>query len=90
MLGFWTVPRAAGIGLVAGAAALALWTIRHDLPAAYRAALAITAFCGLSVLAITAFDILTHRRGERMRAVRAFDIAVGLLLAAPSIDALLG
>lgn len=93
MLGWWTIGRATGLGVTAGLAALILW----PLYAAYQervlpffvTALALCAVCGLSILWITAIDLLTHpRRGERMRAVRAFDILLALLLAIPSLIAL--
>ena len=59
----------------------------------FAAALAIAAFCGLSILLITIFDMLFHKRGESLRPVRAFDIAIGVVLAVPSLiqlSALLG
>ena len=51
----------------------------------FAAALAIAAFCGLSILMITIFDMLFHKRGESLRPVRAFDIAIGVALAVPSL-----
>jgi drug/metabolite transporter (DMT)-like permease len=90
MLGWWTIGRATGVGVVAGVAALVLW----PLYAAYQdrvlplfiVALALAALCGLSILWITAVDLVTHRRrGERLRAVRIFDIVLALLLALPSL-----
>ena len=97
MLSAWTIPRATGIGVTAGLAALLLWPVY----AAYQeralwvfiAALAVAAVCGLSILLITAGDMILHRRGQSMRPVRAFDVLLGLLLAAPSLiqlEALLG
>jgi len=97
VLSAWTVPRATGVGVTAGLAALLLWPVY----AAYQeralwgfiAALAVAAFCGLSILLITAGDMVLHRRGQSMRPVRAFDVLLGLLLAVPSLiqlEALLG
>ena len=51
----------------------------------FAAVLAVAAFCGLSVLLITIFDMLFHKRGESLRPVRAFDIAIGIALAVPSL-----
>ncbi|MDP8913609.1 MAG: hypothetical protein M3N39_08550 [Pseudomonadota bacterium] len=51
----------------------------------FAAALAVAAFCGLSILLITIIDMLFHKRGESLRPVRAFDVAIGTALAAPSL-----
>ena len=51
----------------------------------FAAALAVAAFCGLSVLLITMVDMFFHKRGESLRPVRAFDIAIGIALAVPSL-----
>ena len=46
----------------------------------------VAGLCGLSVLLLTAFDIIFHpRRGARIRPVRAFDIVLGLGLVALSL-----
>jgi drug/metabolite transporter (DMT)-like permease len=89
MLSLWTIRRATGVGVVAGLAALILWPVY----AAYQertfwvfvAALAVAAFCGLSILLMTGLDMLLHRRGDRVRPVRAFDIALGVALLVPSL-----
>ena len=94
---FWDIRRATGVGVVAGIAALILW----PLYAAYQepvlwpflAALAVTAFCGLSLLILTLKDMVTRTRGRLMQRIRIFDIILGLLLAVPSLvqlEALLG
>ena len=88
----WTIRRAEGLGIVAGCIALVLWLA----VAAFQAllmplivALAITGFCGLSVLSITAVDLLAHApRSDRLRPIRTFDIVVGLVLAIPSLNEL--
>ena len=51
----------------------------------FAGALALAAFCGLSILLITILDMLIHKRGESLRPVRAFDIAIGIALAVPSL-----
>ncbi|AYJ86996.1 hypothetical protein D3Y57_14915 [Sphingomonas paeninsulae] len=90
----WTIKRATGSGAVAAGAALILWAIYAMFAGAsfekvlvfpLAFALAATAFCGLSVLFMTLVDVRNHRRGQRVRAVRTFDVAFGLLLAIPSI-----
>lgn len=93
MLRWWTIGRATGVGVVAGLAALILWpayaALQEPLALPYGAALAVAAFCGLSILWITAADLLFHRRrGDRMLPLRIFDIALALLLLLPSASAL--
>ena len=87
MLGWWTIGRASGVGATAGLLALILWPfssgpgdpVEWPLTAAALAAMV----CGLSILLITAGDMLFHRpRSERLRPVRVFDIAVALFLVA--------
>ena len=95
MLGFWTIPRASGLGVVAGLVSVLLWQAyvawQEPVRLPYLAALAITALCGASILLLTAADMLFHRRrGRRIRPVRAFDIALGLLLALPASSAMVG
>jgi len=92
VLRFWTIQRASGVGTLAGIAALFLWpafAACNMLFPVFAAALAVTAFCGLSILAISAVDLATRRRGASLRPVRSFDVAWGLLLAGPSIAALI-
>ena len=82
MPGWWTIPRASGIGALAELFALLLWPFfaRYGtaVDASFAGAAAVAGLCGASVLAMTGFDMLFHRRrGERIRPVRAFDIALG-------------
>jgi len=82
--------RASGIGASAGLAALMLWPFYpFDLAwqdGLFLAAAIVAGLCGLTVLLLTAFDILFHpRRGARIRPVRAFDIVLGLGLVALSL-----
>jgi hypothetical protein len=85
MLSRWTIGRASGIGAVAGLAALLLWLLERAyggpfVPPLYAAA-AIAGLCGFSVLLITAVDLIFHRRrGERVRPLRVFDVALGAAL----------
>lgn len=89
MLSGWTIGRATGVGVTAGLAAIVLWPLyavyQDRVLAPFVAALAVATLCGLSILWITLVDLVTHRRGERVRPLRAFDLAVALLLALPSL-----
>jgi hypothetical protein len=89
MLSAWTISRATGVGITAGITALILWPIyaayQERVLWAFIVTLAIAAFCGVSILAITAADMLLRRRGERLRPVRAFDLVIGLALTVPSL-----
>jgi len=83
----WTVSRATVWGLAFGLLALlvsALLGNRPFLLYPYAALLALTVFCGASVLWITLWDMRTRGRGGRMRPIRAFDAAVGALLILPA------
>lgn len=90
LLRSWTIARATGVGIVAGIAALLLWPayaiLQNPLRMAFAASLAILVFCGLSILCITAADLLLHkRRGRRIHAIRAFDVVLGTLMTIPAI-----
>src|SRR5262249_38889887 len=94
----WTMGRATGTGIAAGLASLLLWVLYDRWPEtvliACAAALALTAFCGLSMLWITATDIVERgSRNERIRVVRTFDVVLALLFAGPALltlDSLFG
>jgi len=92
MLAFWTIQRATVAGIAAGLSALIVSAMIGGWPGpllyAYAALLAFTALCGASVLWITLIDIRTRGRGGRMRPIRAFDVAAGLMLVLPSLYAL--
>ena len=90
MLGWWTLGRAGGLGATAGLLALILWPFfsgqeaELTWPLGLLAALA--GLCGASILLITVFDMIFHRRrGRRIRPVRAFDIVLGLILVGLSL-----
>lgn len=81
-----SVPGATGAGAVAGAVALLLWIGYTYWPRTfvipYVLALALTVLCGAYVLLATWYDSYRNpRRGSRIRPIRGFDIAAGLLLA---------
>jgi hypothetical protein len=86
----WTISRASLVGIVAGVAAVLMVAFRDPRDGGlypYAALLALTAFCGASVLWITAFDMRARGTSGRMRPVRTFDIAIGLALLVPSLYA---
>ena len=86
----WTIGRASIAGIVLGLAALLMIGIRDPRDGGlyfYAALLALTAFCGASILWITAFDMRDRGTSGRMRPVRVFDIAIGLGLLIPSLYA---
>jgi hypothetical protein len=89
MLGWWTITRASGIGATCAVVGLLLWPFYVDrgetLAWTFAATAAVAGLCGLSVLLITAGDMVLHRRGERIRPVRGFDIVLGLGLLALSL-----
>lgn len=94
LISSWTIRRATGSGVVAAVAALLLWVVyafsegasfQPIVMAALLLAWAVTAACGLSILVMTLIDVRNHKRGQRVRAVRTFDIAFGLLLAVPGL-----
>jgi uncharacterized membrane protein YbhN (UPF0104 family) len=84
MLGWWTLGRASGFGVAAALLALLLWPFwgehGHALLGLFAALAAAAGLCGVSILVITALDMVLHKRGRRVRPVRAFDILLGLSL----------
>ena len=87
----WTIPRAEGVGTLAGLCALLLWPVfaaGEGAKPVFAAALALTALCGVSILLATLADLARRRRGRSLRPVRSFDVAAGLLLAGPALLAL--
>ena len=88
----WTIPRATGIGIVCGFAALMMSGLLNLASRAmlfsYAALLAVTALCGASILWITLFDMRARGTSGRMRPIRGFDTAIGLALLVPSLYAL--
>jgi len=91
-LGWWTIQRASGVGVVSGLAAILIAGLFSTAPDGllypYALLLALTALCGASVLWITASDMRTRGTSGRMRPIRGFDAALGLALLLPSLYAL--
>jgi hypothetical protein len=89
----WTHARATRFGFLAGFAALLLWPAHAIAGPAVRpafvAALAVTAVCGTTQLAMSLIDLLTVRRDRRVLPARIFDLALGIALTLPSGLALL-
>jgi fucose permease len=75
-------------GLTAALAALLLWpanaAMQGSLWLPFLAALLVMAASGVSILLVTANDILTVRRSRHARPARVFDLAFGLILAVPA------
>jgi hypothetical protein len=88
----WTIPRATTAGLLCGFAAIMVATFTYTMPDGslypYAVLLAVTAFCGASILWITVFDMRERGTSGRMRPIRAFDAAIGAALLVPSLYAL--
>lgn len=85
-----TVPRLIGFGVLAGAVTCLLRVFYAFAPETYVlpyfAGLLLTAAAGLLILLATYVDSVRNpRRGVRIRPIRGFDIAAGLLLAGPSL-----
>jgi hypothetical protein len=88
LLGFWTLPRASGVGVTCGIAAILIAGLFDTYGPSlypYAALLALTALCGASILWITASDMRTRGTSGRMRPIRGFDVALGLALLLPSL-----
>ena len=81
--------RATGTGIVAALGALLLAVIIQSWPEGllypYAALLVLTAFCGISILWITASDMRTRGTTGRMRPIRGFDLALGFVLLVPAL-----
>ncbi|HWT11628.1 MAG TPA: hypothetical protein VN231_02650 [Allosphingosinicella sp.] len=92
ILGGWTLQRASGVGASAGLAAILIAGLFNTSPSGllypYAGLLALTALCGASILWITATDMRTRGTSGRMRPIRGFDAALGLVLLVPSVYAL--
>ena len=88
-----SIPKAIGAGCACGAAAVLAWLCvafwPHLFILPYVVALAATALCGAYILIATGYDLYRHpRRGARVRPIRGFDVAAGLVLTAPALLAL--
>lgn len=86
----WTISRASVIGITAGVIAMVMAGIRDPRDGGlylYAALIVLTAFCGASILWITAFDMRERGTSDLIKPVRILDIAIGLALLAPALYA---
>lgn len=85
----WTIQRATTLGIASGLSAVLLASAIGGWPEGllypYVALLGVTAFCGASVLWITAVDMRTRGTSGRMRPIRGFDVAIALTLLLPAL-----
>ena len=86
MLRRWTIGLASGIGFSAEFIALFLWPIAVNagprlLFWPFLGAACLAGFCAVSILVMTLVDVLRHPRGDRIRAIRIFDLVFALIVA---------
>jgi hypothetical protein len=86
MLRGWTIGLASGVGFSAEFLALFLWPIGANAAPRiffwpFLAAATLAGFCALSIFFLTALDMAAHARGERIRAIRAFDLVFAAIVA---------
>jgi hypothetical protein len=80
MIRRWTPARASGTGVAAALVAAILWPVYAAWPEVFWpfvAALALTALCGLTMLAYGLYDLATRKRGLKARHARMFDLILG-------------
>jgi hypothetical protein len=82
----WTILRAeaAGIGFGLAAFLLAQFAESRGAMLVYAGLLLLTMVCGASILLISLIDSHARQRGERVRPIRMFDLAMGALLVLPA------
>ncbi|HEY0111616.1 MAG TPA: hypothetical protein VGB59_00535 [Allosphingosinicella sp.] len=89
MLGWWTFRRAMALGAGAELLALLIWPFWriYGEPFEWPFALASLAagLGGLSILLMTAVDLVQHRRGRRIKPLRGFDFSLGGLIVVLSL-----
>ena len=81
----WTVQRAevTGIGIGLVALLVSAFAESRALLWVYAGLLLLTLVCGASILLISLVDSHQRQRGERVRPIRMFDLAMGALLVLP-------
>lgn len=82
----WTVQRAEVAGIGFGLASFLLSQFAERKPALliYAGLLVLTILCGASILLISVMDAHARQRGDRVRPIRMFDLAMGTLLVLPA------
>ena len=85
-LAAWNVQRATvtGLGLGLAAVLLSAFAEGRTMLWVYAALLLLTMICGASILLISLVDSHQRQRGERVRPIRMFDLAMGALLVLPA------
>ena len=78
----WTIQRATVTGLGFGMLALLLAAFAQGRPMlwVYAGVLLVTLVCGASILLISLIDAHARQRGDRVRPIRMFDLAMGAIL----------
>ena len=78
----WTTQRAALTGFGFGLAALLISAFAESRTMlwVYAGLLALTLICGASILLILLRDVHARQRGDRVRPIRMFDLAIGTVL----------
>jgi uncharacterized membrane protein HdeD (DUF308 family) len=81
----WTVQRAevTGIGLGLVALLVAAFAESRTAILIYAGLLVLTLICGASILLITLVDAHKRQRGDLVRPIRMFDLAMGAVLVLP-------
>lgn len=84
-LAAWTVQRAEVTGIGFGLAALLVAAFAESRTAIliYAALLVLTVLCGASILLISLIDGHKRQRGDLVRPIRMFDLALGAALVLP-------
>ena len=81
----WTVQRAEVTGIGIGLAALLVAAFAESRTAIliYAGLLVLTILCGASILLISLVDAHKRQRGDLVRPIRMFDLAMGAVLVLP-------
>ena len=84
-LSAWTVQRAEVTGIGIGLAALLVSAFAESRTAIliYAGLLVLTIACGASILLISLVDAHKRQRGDLVRPIRMFDLAMGAVLVLP-------
>lgn len=82
LLASWTTQRAAlaGFGFGLAALLLAAFAESRTMLLVDAGLMALTFACGASILLISLVDAHQRQRGERVRPIRMFDVAIGAVL----------
>lgn len=83
----WTVQRAevSGIGIGLLALLVSAFAESHTAILIYAGLLGLTILCGASILLICAVDAHKRQRGDLVKPIRMFDLAMGAALVLPPV-----